>query len=302
MKVHVYYDDSLEYFDVEGNILPAPIGSAFMDIINADFFKRPVLTNPLLKENPLLAPFKIAVGNITELQLEEIVDYEIATDNILNLNNKYYNNFDIYTRFLIHQKYLNKKFANEFIPSGYICWNKGDQLPDSKDILKPTSEKEVHENIAIAVKNINPSPRFMEVYEIDSFEKGLFISFMKMVMKKVIVKRCKCCEKFFIPQGRIDTEYCDRIAPNSTKTCREIGAIKKYHNKSKDNPIMKEFQKEYKKMSGRVRIKKISQSDFFNWSEKARELRDNAIEESKNSEDMESTLEKFRSQLKKMEV
>jgi hypothetical protein len=135
----------------------------------------------------------------------------------------------------------------------------------------------------------------LEVYKVKSIEEALYISFIKMVTNNIMVKKCKCCKKFFIPGGRSDTEYCDRLAPESSKTCREIGAIKKYHKKSNDNPIMKEFQKEYKKMNSRVRIKKITQNQFYDWSEKARSFRDRAVKEN-----MEIDL--FIKQLKEMEV
>jgi len=118
---------------------------------------------------------------------------------------------------------------------------------------------------------------------------------MEMLKSNVIVNTCKHCGKLFIPEGRMDTEYCNRSIPNSVKTCREVGAIKKYHERTKNNPIMREFQKEYKKMNSRVRIKKISQNKFYEWSEKARELRDTALRENWNEAD-------FINKLKKLEV
>ena len=36
-------------------------------------------------------------------------------------------------------------------------------------------------------------------------------------------KFCKNCRKPFVPKGRSDTVYCDRIAQGAQKTCKQIG-------------------------------------------------------------------------------
>jgi Family of unknown function (DUF6076) len=103
----------------------------------------------------------------------------------------------------------------------------------------------------------------------------IYIDFVNH-LKDSQIKICKNCGSYFVPTGRIDTEYCNSKAPNSKKTCSEIGALSVYREGIKDNPYMQIFESTYKKISSRKRLKKISEKDFTEWSINARKLRDAA--------------------------
>lgn len=283
----LYFDSSKEYVFLDDGLTEYPLGKAFIDLISVDFLYRNFENSLVIEENPLLTLFNTLddIRNLSEDNIKILADYLLATDYVLNIDNKELGDTDIYTRYHIYQKYIRPAIADNKVSASYL-WK-----PNNSDKY-PAIENKTLKDIATSLNNYKID--LIETYTVTSIEEGLYISFMKMVENKVTVKKCKCCGNYFIPQGRIDTEYCDRYAPDSTKTCREIGATKKYHERSKNNPILQEFQKRYKKMNSRVRIKKLSQSDFFTWSEKARSLRDMAIDEN-------MSLDKFITELSKLE-
>lgn len=116
-----------------------------------------------------------------------------------------------------------------------------------------------------------------EIYELDRISEICFLEFRKMIEKGIFIKKCGYCNRFFIPEGRIDTDYCNRVVSGKKKTCRQIGPTTAYQKKQGSNEIWKLFNKEYKKRNAWVRLKKIKQQDFLVWSERVRILRDKAL-------------------------
>jgi len=114
----------------------------------------------------------------------------------------------------------------------------------------------------------------VEMYEIDGINDLIRFELLKMVSSGVLVKRCENCGYYFVPAGRIDTVYCYRLYKDSDRTCAEIGSIKKYKDKVKDDPVYTAYNKAYKRNNSRVRNRKMKQGEFLSWSEEARRLRD----------------------------
>lgn len=100
------------------------------------------------------------------------------------------------------------------------------------------------------------------------------IEFQKMVEHNIKIKKCRNCGKYFVLKGDYATDYCDRIPEDETSTCKKIAAIKARKNKVKENPILKEYEKAYKRMYARASNKKIAHDDFLIWSGGAMEERD----------------------------
>ena len=76
-----------------------------------------------------------------------------------------------------------------------------------------------------------------------------------------------------MPRRRADAEYCERIIDDNARKCSEIGALRKYERKVAGNPILEAYSKAYKRFNSRTRAKKMTQTEFLNWSEEARRLR-----------------------------
>lgn len=83
----------------------------------------------------------------------------------------------------------------------------------------------------------------VDLYNIQS----LFAASMtKIIENNIKVKRCKNCQKYFIPYTRSDTMYCDEPAPqNPTKSCKEYASQELYYEKIKSNPASKLHRKIY---------------------------------------------------------
>ena len=101
---------------------------------------------------------------------------------------------------------------------------------------------------------------------------------MKMVSLDVPIRKCANCGRYFILDGRSDIEYCSRsLADQPGKTCQDVGALNKYMDKVHADPIRKEFHKAYKRNHSRVRVGTMTQTEFLEWSDEAREKRDQCI-------------------------
>ena len=83
------------------------------------------------------------------------------------------------------------------------------------------------------------------LHEIKSIEDLFRFEFIKMIEHDIFIKKCKNCERFFIPKRRADTEYCDRIFGETGRKCSEVGATLRYEKKVANNPILDAHKKAY---------------------------------------------------------
>ena len=125
-----------------------------------------------------------------------------------------------------------------------------------------------------------PQPMSFEVIDRKTFTEVLYpknvydiIDYFvrEFVKQEQLVRICKNCGKYFALSGRSDAEYCNRPIDDKGRTCRDVGAIKAWTEKRKDDDIFKVYRREYKKRFGWIRAGKIEQEEFYAWSEKARE-------------------------------
>jgi len=116
-----------------------------------------------------------------------------------------------------------------------------------------------------------------QLYEIDSVEDLFRFEFIKMVEHEIFIKKCKNCERFFIPMRRVDAEYCNRIFGDTQKRCNEIGAMLRYEKKVAENPIWEAYKKAYRRLNSRTRAKKMTQGEFMAWSDEAAKKRDECL-------------------------
>lgn len=123
-----------------------------------------------------------------------------------------------------------------------------------------------------------------EVYELANPEEQIRFELFKVIQNNFTINKCDNCGRLFIPitssnnpnqKGRNDQKYCNNLYKDTGKTCRQIGASNRHKEKVEDSPILKEFNKEYKKMYGRhyKHPKEFSEKKFKQWSKSAIELR-----------------------------
>ena len=98
-------------------------------------------------------------------------------------------------------------------------------------------------------------------------------SLRSCVERGVTVRRCKHCGRWFPQTGRVSAEYCERPVARGQQTCREAGAFQQWTKKQSDDPVFKVYRKEYKRRFAWIRAGRISDTDFYAWSEQAREMK-----------------------------
>lgn len=91
------------------------------------------------------------------------------------------------------------------------------------------------------------------------------------------LKLCKFCGKYFGTKRSYKTEYCDRLIPGSTKTCRQAGSVRLYEKRKFEIPAIKEYKRSYKAHNARIRYGIMTKEEFAAWSKEAREKRDLCI-------------------------
>ena len=95
-------------------------------------------------------------------------------------------------------------------------------------------------------------------------------SLRSCVERGVTVRRCKNCGRWFPQTGRVSAEYCERPVKYGEQRCREIGAFRQWTKKQTDDPIFKAYRKEYKKRFAWIRAGRITDEQFYAWSESQR--------------------------------
>ncbi len=128
-----------------------------------------------------------------------------------------------------------------------------------------------HEDVVNKIIDENMAVR--EVYDMNSVQDWFRYEFMYLAKGNVLYKQCKNCGRFFIPSGRSDSEYCDRMDAASSKTCKEVGAINTFAKKHENDEIHQAYTRAYRRMDSRKRTMYISKKEFTKWSKEAREKR-----------------------------
>lgn len=128
--------------------------------------------------------------------------------------------------------------------------------------------------IELAKKIEQKDIKVKEVYELDNAEEQIRFELFKVIQNNIIIKKCDNCEELFIPD-KTDQIYCNKLYKDTGKTCKEIGALNKRKEKVENSKILKEYNREYKRMYGLHynHHKKFKEKKFKEWSLKARELK-----------------------------
>ena len=116
-----------------------------------------------------------------------------------------------------------------------------------------------------------------EVATIETIDDLIFFDIYNTIKMKYLIKKCKNCGRFFVPRGRADIEYCNRTPKGETKSCSQIGAVRKFQEKQENNQVFAEFQKAYKRNHAKIKAGKLTEKEFNEWSKIAREKRELAM-------------------------
>ena len=135
--------------------------------------------------------------------------------------------FQKYQRFLYFLDYENKSDETDYI------------LSDLVDLS--TSEQDIEYKIILSKNN-----DFIDFYYIGDFLSFLIFDVRNAIRQKIIIKKCKNCDGYFIPQKRSDAIYCDRPSPqDKSLTCKEYGSRKLWYDRLRDNKSAKLYRNIY---------------------------------------------------------
>ena len=102
--------------------------------------------------------------------------------------------------------------------------------------------------------------------------------FFNEIKQNYVPNRCRNCGKFFLIKGSWYYTYCDRkLKKEPGKTCRDVGSKRRYDDKCKNDPVWQTYNRAYKAHYARYMKKKMTVSEFEEWSRFASEIRDRTL-------------------------
>jgi len=104
---------------------------------------------------------------------------------------------------------------------------------------------------------------------IHTVEQLMYYDLFTILETNMPLKICKNCNTPFIPKGRVDSLYCDRIMPGFKKKCSSIGSINAY--KSNLSDIEAVYYAAHRRYNTRVSRNPRLKPEFEVWKIKARE-------------------------------
>ena len=146
-----------------------------------------------------------------------------------------------------------------------------DELYYNPSASLPTRLREAVRS-TIDVDNLQNDDFDVISYDLSDFSDVLKLEVYRMIVGKTHIKRCKNCGKYFTPD-KSNREYCNRLAPNSTKLCSEIGRSRVNTRKNSQDASTPYalYRKAYKTHFARVANGLLSQEDFDQWKTAALE-------------------------------
>lgn len=121
-------------------------------------------------------------------------------------------------------------------------------------------------------------PILCECYTFDSLSAFLYFDFFRGLRQGYLPRRCDLCGRYFLLTAGRYYDYCDRpVKGKDGKTCRDLGAHKKYEKKCKSDPVWLAYNRAYKAHYARLLKQKMTKSEFLTWSTWAAEYRDTAL-------------------------
>lgn len=126
----------------------------------------------------------------------------------------------------------------------------------------------------------NKQPILCEEIYFSDLQSFLYYDFWQGLKRNYIPNVCKNCGAFFLIRGGKYFSYCDRKLKNEpSKTCRDVGSRRRYDEKCKNDPVWQTYNRAYKTHYARYMKKKMTVSEFEEWSRFASALRDKALAE-----------------------
>jgi len=202
-------------------------------------------------------------------------------------------NRNISSFFDIYIKFLNAYLQIQRIYKPFIC----DYLHRKEAILLPSEVAQCFEQLDHdkgtnfsrvkcrmesfgykAITDKSGEQLFCEEIKFNDLSSFIYYDFFNGLKQNYIPNLCKNCGKFFLIRGSWYYTYCDNpLADEPNKSCRDVGSKRRYDDKCKNNPVWQTYNRAYKAHYARYMKKKMTVSEFEEWSRFASEIRDKAL-------------------------
>ena len=123
-------------------------------------------------------------------------------------------------------------------------------------------------------------PMLCEKISFADLKSFLFYDLFSGIKRNYIPNKCNHCGRFFLIRAGKYYSYCDRpLKDEPDKTCRDVGSRRCYDDKCKSDPVWQTYNRAYKAHYARYMKKKMTVSEFEEWSRFASNIRDKALAE-----------------------
>lgn len=278
-------EECQKHSDCSEVIFSGYIGEAFCDLISIDFkIIIENISSAIYKEsgNKTCTKYNNYVWDIYD-KIKEILPRE-RLHFLLSESCDAYNSIEIYNTFYLTQEQItityniiynmvvelfgkiscykeivNKAVSEPNFLKDDLIWNAINELiilpAPMPELTSSDAMERFHEiyknpqnavNEIIKLASIKPQIDKKEKYQPIDLNAVAEIFFELLHSTDYVVKKCKNCGKYFIPQNRSDEIYCDRISPqDENKSCKEYGAQATYKEKLQNDETLKLYRRIY---------------------------------------------------------
>lgn len=180
--------------------------------------------------------------------------------------------FRVYVRRVLSQ-HLSGKSAEDYCAFCSELESMSRQLRREDNLRRTVLSTEINPTVGFVVEN----EHLCERVSFSSIRELLLFDLFRAMERSHTPRACKCCGEYFVPT-RSGEVYCTGEAPDSNgKTCREVGARRKFAEKLSGNDILRL----YRAACGRVYTRKsrggITADVATEMIRRCTELRDSAL-------------------------
>lgn len=145
---------------------------------------------------------------------------------------------------LDHYIHAKARFPNEFETAEAVEAFLKKSKQDTSHLRFVSSETV---KVSHTVLHRDGKPILCEEYAFDTLGAFLYLDFFAGLRSGYVPKRCQNCGQYFLLTGGKYSGYCERPLPDDKfKTCRDVGARKKYDDKCKTDPVWLTYNRAYK--------------------------------------------------------
>ena len=201
--------------------------------------------------------------------------------------------------FIYINTYLRNNKQNLFSYLKNVSMSYNIDFSQYKTSLKINSNTTA-ENLAKQIKKADKRNHNYHVntfsYNFSSLLSAYYFCLLYFIENNIPIKKCQNCNKYFIPENRNSSIYCNRIFEKD-KTCKEIGANIAYNEKLKKDEITSLYRKTLsakKMLANRNPDIPMYLEKYEQWKKDANEFRQSIKKGKKTEEEFKQWIEETR--------